>query len=95
MANAADFDRIAQEVRDNDLDTFTFAEATAWGKELRNTHQGIVIAELKRRGLKMTERLVPREVRGVNSNPNTRWTACPSHGGGGGTSIEGIAGNPG
>lgn len=92
MATTADFDRLAQDVRDNDGTTFTFAEATAWGKELGNTHQSIVIRELVSRGLTMTERQPPKVVAGYTRNPHDRWQACPSHGGGGGTSIVGIAG---
>ncbi len=36
-----------------------------------------------------------RDVRGFTANPNTRWQACPSHGGGGGSCIEGFAGDEG
>lgn len=34
-------------------------------------------------------------IRTVNDNPNTRWTSCPTHGGGGGDSLIGIAGRAG
>jgi len=36
-----------------------------------------------------------QRVRTVNDNPNDRWQACPSHGGGGGSSLEGFAGRAG
>jgi len=94
MATTADFDRLAQEIRDNDETTFTFQEAQGWSGELglSEARPSLVIQNLKARGLTMVERRVPKRIRTLGSNPHDRWQASPTHGGGGGSSISGIAG---
>lgn len=54
-----------------------------------------VVALFKDYGVKVEDRAVPKHVRGFKSNPNTRWSACPSHGGSGWEQISGFAGKEG
>lgn len=91
------FDRIAQELRDNEETTFTFQQAQEWARELgfNDDRPSSVIVALRGRGFTMTERRPPRKFRTLSSNPHDRWQACPSHGGGGGSSISGMAGTAG
>lgn len=93
----ANFDRIAAEIREDEITTFTFQQAQEWAEELGFSRErpSAVIQELKRRGLIMVERQPPRRVRTIGSNPHDRWQASPSHGGGGGSSIGGMAGQEG
>jgi len=93
MINQA-FDRLAQEVRDNDRQTFTFSEAQGWAEELGYSAErpSEVIKALKSRGLQMVERHPPKTFRTLNSNPHDRWIVSKTHGGGGGSSITGMAG---
>lgn len=89
-----EFDRIAKEIREDDLDTFTFQQAQDWSEELGLSAErpSMVIKALTERGLVMVQRQPPRKFRTLGSNPHDRWQACPSHGGGGGSSINGMAG---
>lgn len=94
------FDKLAQEIKDDDLTTFTFRQAQEWAEELGFSAErpSSVIDALKKRGLTMVERQPPRNVRTIGSNPHDRWSgpgACRSHGGGGGSSINGMAGREG
>lgn len=95
--NTARLDALAREIRDNDETSFTFAQAKEWSEELGYSAErpSVLIAGLKARGLTMVERLPPRKFRTLGSNPHDRWQACPSHGGGGGSSINGMAGTAG
>ena len=95
--NQAAFDRICQELADDEITTFTFAQAQEWSDELGFSAErpSVIIQQLKARGLIMVERQPPRRIRTISSNPHDRWQACPSHGGGGGTSINGMAGQEG
>jgi hypothetical protein len=97
MNHDAHFDRIAREIREDDLETFTFAEAQGWAKELGFSVErpSSVIQALEARGLKKVERQPPRKFRTLGSNPHDRWQACPSHGGGAGDSMIGMAGRAG
>lgn len=99
MSNEATLDLIAQqELCDNGRSSFTFEEAAAWcieysiGNEARPS---LVIQGLQKRGFTKTERISERSFRTIGSNPHDRWHgpgACRTHGGGGGSSINGIAG---
>lgn len=86
-------DRIAQEIRDNFLTTFTFQQAQEWSESLglNSERPSVVIAELKKRGMTMEQRQPPKKFRTIGSNPHDRWQASPTHGGGGGTCIVGMA----
>jgi len=88
-------DSIVSEMNGNEVTVFTFAQAQQWAEEYGfNRERPVpIIQGLKARGMTMTERQVPRKVAGFSRNDNAdRWTVCPSHGGGGGSSIVGIAG---
>lgn len=51
----------------------------------------LIRKDLEAYGLKLAKRGIERNVRTFGTNPNDRWQACPSHGGGGGSSIQGYA----
>lgn len=90
-------DRICAELEGDERTVFTFAEAQKWAAEYGFSEErpAPIIQGLKARKMKMTERLPPRRVRTIGSNPHDRWQACPSHGGGGGPAISGMAGTAG
>jgi len=90
-------DTLARELKEDEVTSFTFKQAQAWSDELGWTaiRPSIVIAGLKERGFTMVERMVEKKIRTMNSNPHDRWQASPSHGGGGGSSIGGMAGREG
>lgn len=91
----AKLDEIAAFIRAMDREVFTFAEAAEWCDEYsigNAARPSLVIQGLRTRGITMVERLPPRKFRTLSSNPHDRWQASPTHGGGGGTSIVGIAG---
>lgn len=97
MNHSVRFDRIVQEIRDNDCETFTFPQAQEWAEELGFSVErpSEVVKALKARGLTMVARQPPKKFRTLSSNPHDRWQASPSHGGGGGSSIGGMAGSEG
>ena len=89
---------ILAEMNGNGDEVFTFAQAQQWAAEYGFNVElpAPIIRGLKAKGKKMTERQPPRKVAGFTRNDNAdRWTVCPSHGGGGGPSIEGMAGRAG
>lgn len=90
-------DRIAQELREDEETTFTFQQAQGWAVELGFSEErpSSVIAAMRLRGFTMSERKPPRKFRTISSNPHDRWQASPTHGGAGGSSIEGLAGRAG
>ena len=91
-------DKLAAFLREDEQQTFTFQEAQAWSDELgwSSIRPSLVIQGLKERGFIMTERPTFKKVAGFKRNDNAdRWTVCPSHGGGGGSSIDGMAGREG
>ncbi len=69
-----------------------------WDLQCLNYRLGTAAAYIRRElegyGLKLKQRPRDQEVRGFTSNPNDRWQASPTHGGGGGDAIVGIAGDP-
>lgn len=91
------FERLVQEIIDNDRRTFTFSEAQVWSEELGYSQErpSEVIKALKARGLQMVERQPPKNFRTLSSNPHDRWIVSKTHGGGGGASINGMAGQEG
>ena len=94
----AKLDEIAQFLADEERTTFTFAEAAEWCSEYKIGNQerpSLVIQGLTARGFTKVERNPPKRFRTLSSNPHDRWQASPTHGGGGGTSIVGIAGHAG
>lgn len=91
-------ERILSEMNDNGDEVFTFVQAQQWAAEYGFNVElpAPIIRGLKAKGKRMTERTAPRKVAGFSRNDNAdRWTVCPSHGGGGGSSIVGIAGQAG
>ena len=97
--NERKLDIIAQFLRDNEQTTFTFAEAQEWSVEngWSEERPSNVIQGLSRRGFKMVERLLPKRIRTLSSNPHDRWSdpGSKTHGGGGGSAIVGMAGQEG
>lgn len=58
-------------------------------------HVASVVQMFKEWGVHVRPRPTVKNVRGVTSNPNTRWASCPSHGGSGWEVISGFAGKEG
>ena len=85
--------QLAKQIRDDDLETFTFAQAQEWSEEMGFSRErpSVVIKGLKEAGLTMVERLVAKKFRTLGDNPHDRWQASPTHGGGGGPAINGMA----
>ncbi len=86
-------DEFAEFLADDDRTTFTHADLACL-----NARTNIRTADLKKAleeyGLTQARRRVEREVRGFSANSHDRWHgkgSCPTHGGGGGGSIVGMA----
>ena len=75
---------------DDDTNTFNHEHLACLEFRL-NKAVWIIRKELEAYGLKLAKRGVERHIRTFSTNPNDRWQACPSHGGGGGSSIQGYA----
>lgn len=80
----------AEFLLDNDESEFDFGDLNCLNAR---TGVGLTVikAALKEYGLTLKLRAPEHATRGFTSNPNTRWTDCPSHGGGGGGAIQGMA----
>ena len=98
IVNDRKLDELAAFLRDDEHPTtFTFAEAQAWSAEYGWSRErpSIVIQGLEKRNFLMLNREPIRHFRTLSSNPHDRWIVSKTHGGGGGDSINGMAGREG
>ena len=64
----------------DETDSFSHADVIALNFQT-NTAVHIIRTALEAYALKLTKRTPPRRVRGFQSNPHDRFSACPMHGG--------------
>lgn len=85
----ASVEAFAEFVIDNDDEEFDH-----WDLQCLNSRLGVAACTIRKAlegyGLKLKLRAKERSFRGFTSNPHDRWSAYPSHGGGGGGSIVGM-----
>jgi hypothetical protein len=83
---------LAEHLIDNDLQEYSCFQLQVLASNLR-TPVHVVKAKLAEYGLSLKHREFEKQIRGFTSNPNAgRFEGM--HGGGGGSSIMGLAGNP-
>lgn len=85
-----DVDTFAEYLLDDERTEFTHHEMACV-----NTRTGIPVGQIRQTlesyGFSLKRREREQNFRGFKSNPHDRWSAYPSHGGGGGGSIVGMA----
>lgn len=79
---------------DDDKLIVPWREALAISESV-GVHVSTVVKMAKSLGFEVEKPTPEKTVRGFQSNPNTRWQACPSHGGSGWEVISGFAGREG
>ena len=83
---------------DEDRTEFTYEEAVLIAKNLKHSVATLVIRDLKSYGFTMTERGIPKRVRGFTTSSHDRYYGPGSskmHGGSGHEQISGFAGQKG
>jgi hypothetical protein len=86
----------AEQLIEDDRETASFAEVEQLAVDLGYSVPTPVIKELRKYGIGIETREVPKEVRGFKSNNHNLWSSpsMKSHGGSGGASIQGFASEP-
>ena len=86
----------AEQLIENDRESASFVEVEQLASDLGFSVPTPVIKELRKYGIGIDPREVPKEVRGFKSNNHNLWSSpsMKSHGGSGGASIQGFASEP-
>lgn len=80
----------AEYLDDDERETFMPTELACLNARTGRPVHEIRVA-LEAYGFKLPRREKVKDVRTFGTNPNTRWSSCPTHGGGGGGCIMGMA----